>query len=128
MERSIQSTSSCFMKALIENKYAEQPITGIFQEWFTFMQEQFQIEPNLIIYLKTSPEKLIDRIKQRGRKEEQNIKFEYLRQLNKIYEDWIETMRQKYKVVTINADSKLNEQVLTNLLNLIKKNYCKNCF
>ncbi len=48
--------------------------------------------PTLIIYLQASVATLQDRIKQRGRSYEQKISSQYLEQLNKLYEDWIQNI------------------------------------
>lgn len=45
--------------------------------------------PDLIIYLESTVDTLINRIKHRGREFEQNIDPNYIRQLNGLYEDWI---------------------------------------
>ncbi len=46
--------------------------------------------PDLIIYLDASVECLVERIQQRGRDFEQSINSDYLAQLNKHYQDWID--------------------------------------
>ena len=45
--------------------------------------------PDLIVYLRTSPEKLMQHIRRRGRASEQEIGMEYLQQLDVLYEQWI---------------------------------------
>jgi len=46
--------------------------------------------PDLVIYLQASVPTLLERIRQRGRDYEQEITAEYLEQLNRLYEEWIE--------------------------------------
>jgi len=46
--------------------------------------------PDLIIYLQSSVETLLSRISQRGRDFERNIAPDYLKQLNRLYDLWIE--------------------------------------
>jgi len=50
---------------------------------------QFLPAPDLVVYLKAEVSTLVDRISQRGRSYEQDIRPEYLSQLNQLYEDWI---------------------------------------
>ena len=45
--------------------------------------------PNLIIYLQSSVDTLLTRIRRRGRDFEQKIDPAYLTQLNRLYDDWI---------------------------------------
>lgn len=119
MERSIQSGSNCFMKMLIENERVKQPFSEVYQQWFDFVQGNFKIEPNLIIYLKTSPENLLNRIRQREREEEQNLSLHHLQQLHEMHENWIEIMREKCEILTVNADLKLDAEVLQQILHRI---------
>ncbi len=46
--------------------------------------------PDLLIYLKASIPKLVDQIQNRGREYEENIRLDYLKRLNKFYNNWIE--------------------------------------
>ena len=50
---------------------------------------QFVKPPDLLIYLKADMPKLVDQIQKRGREFEDAIQLEYLKNLNKHYEDWI---------------------------------------
>jgi deoxyadenosine/deoxycytidine kinase len=59
--------------------------------------------PNLVIYLSASVETLTSRIQQRGRAFERSIGDSYLKQLNHLYEDWIEHF-SLCPVLTIPAD------------------------
>ncbi len=42
-------------------------------------------KPDLVVYLKSTPERLMQNIKKRGRSFEQNMSFEYIQSLNKAY-------------------------------------------
>jgi deoxyadenosine/deoxycytidine kinase len=50
---------------------------------------QFVKPPDLLIYLRADMPKLVDQIQKRGRDYEDAIQLEYLKNLNKHYEDWI---------------------------------------
>ena len=47
--------------------------------------------PDLLIYIRSSVPHLIDQIQRRGRNYEQTMRIDYLRGLNKRYEEWIKT-------------------------------------
>ncbi len=51
---------------------------------------QFLPPPDLVIYLRASVETLQKRISQRGRDYERKISYDYLQNLNDLYESWIE--------------------------------------
>lgn len=62
---------------------------------YTTYQELYQVlteflpPPDLVVYLKASPQTLFQRIVSRGREYEKTISLEYLAQLNQLYEEWI---------------------------------------
>lgn len=60
--------------------------------------------PDLLIYLQATVPTLVDRIHSRGRAYEQNIDPNYLRQLNDLYDGWIESF-SLCPVLTIQADN-----------------------
>jgi len=45
-------------------------------------------KPDLVIYLKSTPERLMQNIKKRGRSFEKNISFDYIQSLNKAYNNF----------------------------------------
>lgn len=61
-----------------------QNYSKLFKEMTYFLQP-----PDLLIYLRSSLPKLVKQIKLRGREFEKNIDVEYLKNLNKSYEEWI---------------------------------------
>ncbi|MCB0541719.1 MAG: deoxynucleoside kinase, partial [Bacteroidetes bacterium] len=50
--------------------------------------------PNLLIYLKASLGTLVSQIEKRGRAYEDNIRLDYLKQLNHYYDNWIENYKE----------------------------------
>jgi deoxyadenosine/deoxycytidine kinase len=61
-----------------------QSYLDIFHAMITFVKP-----PDLLIYLKAGVPKLVRQIEKRGRDFEYSIRLDYLRQLNKQYENWI---------------------------------------
>lgn len=59
--------------------------------------------PSLIIYLKADVDTLVSRIQSRGRDFEQDIRRDYLGQLNQLYDDWISDWTA-CRVLTIETD------------------------
>jgi deoxyadenosine/deoxycytidine kinase len=59
--------------------------------------------PDLVVYLRASVPKLLERIKLRGRTYERQINEEYLKQLNLLYEEWIQHF-SLCPVLTVPAD------------------------
>ncbi|MFM8316256.1 MAG: deoxynucleoside kinase, partial [Deltaproteobacteria bacterium] len=65
---------------------------------------QFLRPPDLVVYVKRSVPCLKERIQERGREFEQNIPFDYLKLLERCYEDWIHQY-DLGKVLVLNADN-----------------------
>ena len=60
--------------------------------------------PEVVVYLRTSPQVALDRIRGRGRQSEQDIPMDYLTRLHGAYERWSTDMASKTKVLTIEWD------------------------
>lgn len=58
------------------------------------------------VYLRTTPEVVYDRMKARGRSEENSVSLDYLQQLHDLYEGWLINGRKSRPapVLVLNAD------------------------
>jgi len=61
--------------------------------------------PDVIVYLRTSPEVAMQRILQRGRESEQGISVEYMSRLHHAYDRWSQRMGAKTKVLLFPWDN-----------------------
>ena len=73
-----------------------------YKELFSLM-DSFVEGPDLLIYLRASVPTLVEQIQKRGREYENSIRLDYLTQLNKRYEDWIENY-DKGNLLIIDVD------------------------
>ena len=64
----------------------------------------FLRKPDLIIYLKASPDVLMERIARRGRASEKSIARDYIGRLNFAYDDWMRRARAETEVLEIDTD------------------------
>lgn len=79
------------------------------RDWQTYLHlyESFcQIAPppEVVIYLRTSPEVAMLRIKQRGRASERDISWAYLNRLHDAYDRWSDNMARQAKVMIFQWD------------------------
>jgi deoxyadenosine/deoxycytidine kinase len=77
--------------------------------------------PDLLIYLRASISTLVSHIHTRGRDYEGSMSLDYLKRLNKKYEDWIENYKEG-PLLIINADNidfETNPEDLGNVINLV---------
>ncbi|OGF30630.1 hypothetical protein A2223_02375 [Candidatus Falkowbacteria bacterium RIFOXYA2_FULL_35_8] len=87
-DRSVYENAEIFAK----NLYNQGQMS--FDEWETYQLLYKSLllranPPDLLIYLKATPEFLMERIQERSREAERNISFQYIQQLNTLYNDWI---------------------------------------
>lgn len=87
MERSLFSARYCFVENLKATGFLSPTEFAILDGWFGATAPATKVD--LIIYLRSDPELLYNRIKARGRPEEANITLEYLQALHERHEDWL---------------------------------------
>ncbi|HVP15087.1 MAG TPA: deoxynucleoside kinase [Terriglobales bacterium] len=73
--------------------------TSLFHVLVSFLRK-----PDLIVYLKASPETLMSRIARRGRTSEKSITIDYIARLNRAYDDWMRRARAEGEVLEIDTD------------------------
>lgn len=88
-DRTIYEDAEIFARNLHDNGHLGPRDYENYRELFDTMT-QFLEPPDLLIYLRTSVPVLAERIRSRGREYEQAIPVEYLAQLERHYEEWIE--------------------------------------
>ena len=102
-DRSIYEDAHIFARALHESGKMEdrdyQNYLELYKTMLTFLPP-----PDLVVYVRRSVDCLKSRIAERGREYEKDIPDEYLHQLNRCYDDWIEGYKIG-KVLTVQADS-----------------------
>ncbi|XP_023646594.1 thymidine kinase 2, mitochondrial [Paramormyrops kingsleyae] len=89
MERSIYSAKYIFVENLYRSGKMPQVDFAVLTEWFDWITKNIYIPVDLIVYLQTSPQTCLERIKQRCREEEKVIPLEYLEAIHQLYEDWL---------------------------------------
>lgn len=67
-----------------------------FDNYFQFFQtlKTMVRPPDLLIYLRASVPTLVDNIQKRGREYEENIRLDYLKRLNRYYNNWIDEYQE----------------------------------
>lgn len=87
MERSIYSTRYCFVEYMLQNKVLDVGMYNILQEWYNYLMPTIQVD--LFVYLRTTPKVAYERMKKRGRPEENLISLEYFEKLHELHEKWL---------------------------------------
>lgn len=89
MERSIYSARYCFVEKLTRDDLLPHPSAAVIDKWFKWITTNKNINVDLIVYLRTSPDVVYERILKRKRPEEKTVAFEYIKSLHQIHEDWL---------------------------------------
>lgn len=87
-DRSVYEDAEVFARNLSRQQLMGERDYHSYRELYTVLTE-FLPPPDLVVYLRADVPTLMQRIAQRGRSYEQDIRLEYLEQLNQLYEDWI---------------------------------------
>ncbi|XP_076638490.1 deoxynucleoside kinase isoform X2 [Colletes latitarsis] len=88
MERSVYS-GMCFVEHMKRTKIMSNVEVMVLQDWYDWCIKNANIETDLIVYLRTSPEIVHQRMKKRARKEETAVSLEYLKQIHSIHDEWL---------------------------------------
>ncbi len=108
MERSIHSARHCFVENLHKNGLMTDAEHSVLAKWYDHINLTRPVHPDVILYLRTTPDTVFSRIRKRDRPEERSVPKEYLEQLHELHEDWL-LNRCPYKVVTIDGNRSLEE-------------------
>jgi deoxyadenosine/deoxycytidine kinase len=67
-----------------------------FENYYSFFQtlKSMVQPPDLLIFLKSSVPNLVGQIQKRGREYEENIRLDYLKKLNELYNKWIDSYKE----------------------------------
>jgi deoxyadenosine/deoxycytidine kinase len=96
-ERSIETDRNVFAKMLYEDGFLSSIEWETYNYWFNTFKDVSKVD--LIIYIKTSPEKCLERINKRNRVEESNIKLDYLEKCNKYHDDWLQLLNESIIII-----------------------------
>jgi deoxyadenosine/deoxycytidine kinase len=87
-DRTIYEDAEIFATMLHKSRHMSKDDYNTYMELYRSMKRSLQ-PPDLLIYLRCGVRTIRKRIKQRGRPAEQEIPTRYLRNLNKLYEEWV---------------------------------------
>lgn len=101
-DRTIYEDANIFAPNLHDMGLMSQRDFDNYYHFFQTLKSMVQ-PPDLLIYLKASVPTLVGQIQKRGREYEENIRLDYLKKLNILYEKWIEGYTEG-KLLVIDVD------------------------
>jgi len=98
IERSLFSERYCFVEMLRDSGDLTQGEFSVLDRYFQRMTDSTWtgLEVDLMVYIKSDPQILLNRIGRRGRQEEEGLTLDYLKNLHEKHEDWL--IQEKYPV------------------------------
>ncbi len=122
-DRSLYENAEVFAKNLYKQGYISAHDWQTYEQLYKSMC-QILPPPDLVIYLKASTYKIYQRIQKRNRKMEEQISWQYIDNLNQLYEEWISSFKLT-KVLTLpydKIDLKYSKKDWQWFLDLLEKN------
>lgn len=89
LERSIYTDRNVFAKNLYAGGAMNDSEWQVYQQLWEFLSSNYCEKPQKIIYLRTPAELCLERIKKRGRNEEQKMPLDYLKNLEDLHDEWL---------------------------------------
>ncbi|XP_023946561.2 deoxynucleoside kinase [Bicyclus anynana] len=106
-ERSVHSSRHCFVENSKQQEHLQEAEYEVLAQWFDYTEKNLDVSLDLIVYLRTTPTTVWERMLQRGRAEESEVPLEYLQQVHESYEKWLSSADVGCEVLTIDADRAL---------------------
>jgi deoxyadenosine/deoxycytidine kinase len=124
LDRSLGTDKNVFEKMLYDDKILTDIEHDMYNLWYNFYEKYVNNNSNqTYIYLKCNPEIAFERIKKRGRQEEENITLEYLKKLHKYHEEWLLQL-DNVIIIDCNRDFENDKTYQDEIINLIKIKIC----
>lgn len=136
-ERSIFADRYVFAQSCYESGQMSDLEWGMYKKWFdwTIKRQRKATLPGGIIYLETSAQKSMERIYERGRKEEAEIPFEYIVNLKKKHDNWLIKKENIYSIIKeipvlclncdqeFEKDTKIWKKMIESIYNFLYRNF-----
>lgn len=105
LDRSLGTDKNVFEAMLHDDGKINMIEHSMYNLWCNFYNEYVRsLNDQVYIYLKASPKTCLNRIKTRGRVEEETIPLEYLENLNKYHDKWLLSEEMTENVIIIDCD------------------------
>lgn len=111
-ERSVQNNRYCFLENAYRKGSLKSADYAVLDEWYRWIRENVDINLDLIVYLRTTPQVVYERVRERKRTEEQGITLEYLENLHNSHERWLMSDDVRFNtvpVLVLDGDKPLEE-------------------
>ena len=102
----------CFVDNLHKTGKMSDVEHAVISTWFDYLAQPsspIDISVDLVVYLRSSPEKAYERLMKRERQEEGRIPFDYICQIHELHESWLLHSKNNFDIVVIDVDEDLEQ-------------------
>jgi len=89
LERSIYCDRFIFARNCYESGLMEKTEWQLYCSLWDWVRLNWPVDPDVIVYLRTPAEVCLERIKERGRREENALPLQYLKDLERLHDEWL---------------------------------------
>jgi deoxyadenosine/deoxycytidine kinase len=120
MERSPYFIRNTFNKTMIDNGLVNSQEGNIMNELYD--KTDIIWKSNYYIYIRSCPQKCLDRIIERGRENEMNINIDYLNDIHNLHEEtYKKAIKEGRNIICIDIENKEIEEIANEIIAYIKK-------
>jgi len=120
MERSPFFIRNTFNKYISDNKLINPQEDNIIQELYNKTDNIWK--SNYYIYIRSSPEKCLERINSRGRENESELDLDYLNEIHLLHEKtYEEAINKDMNIIIIDIEDKTLEEISNEIIGYIKR-------
>lgn len=120
VERCLESDNEIFAKL----NFSDDPVAwNTYTEWVCDVRRSLPsnvASPKLIVYIRCSPQKCLERVRSRSRAGEGSVSLEYLQKLHDAHEEWISKIGNDQLLLTIDSEYDSPENLAHNVVTGIK--------
>ena len=121
-ERSILADKYVFSQLMKDLGYMDESEYEVFKSLYTSFESMSDIDRTKVIYLRCTPDKCYERLKQRKRSEESEVPLEYLKMIHEKHEQWFKTYpSDKVLIIDTTEDFKNDSVKARDLLARLKE-------
>jgi deoxyadenosine/deoxycytidine kinase len=117
LERSIYCDRYVFAKNCYQSGLMTKTEWQLYCKLWDWLQSNWCADPDKIVYLRTPAEVCLNRINERGRAEESSIPIEYLKDLERLHDEWL---LGNSKAIVVNGTQK-EEEIVQEILRRLKE-------
>ena len=121
VERTLRCQEKVFIPLLVQNGFLQELDQSLLWNFFDTARDNEGLKADVIIYLRTSPEIALTRVRSRNRQGEESVSLDYLTDLHRYYDNWL-LHEDNVIVVDVDDFDKVNpEQIYARVMSYLGK-------